>query len=111
MKYDVFLSGPMSDVEDYNRPAFNEAAGILRSMGLTVFNPAEIPDGGIIRSRSFYTRQCYQALLESKALVSLPRWASTSTGGSYRERKLAELDLEIPVFNLAAFLRKSALSE
>lgn len=106
MKYDCFLSGPMSDIEDYNRPAFNEAARELRAMGLKVFNPAEIQDGGAIRSRSFYTRQCYAALLESKALVSLPRWASTSTGGSYRERKVAELDLEIPVFNFVAFVKR-----
>ena len=104
MKYQVYLSGPMSDLPDYNRPAFNEAAALLRSMGLTVFNPAEITDGN--HERSYYMRLCFAALLDSDCLVSLSRWASTSTGGSYRQRKVAELDLEIPVYNLSTFLRE-----
>ena len=106
MKYDVFLSGPMSGIDDYNRPAFNEAAAQIRALGLTVFNPAEINDGGNLRERAFYMRACFSALLESASLVSLPRWASTDTGGSYRERKVAELDLNLPCWNLAAFLRE-----
>lgn len=42
----LYVSGPMSGIEDSNYPAFNEAAEELRDVGYTVLNPAEInPDG------------------------------------------------------------------
>jgi hypothetical protein len=45
----LYLSGPMSGYPDYNRAAFEEAAGTLRSLGHEVVSPAEedhgIPDG------------------------------------------------------------------
>lgn len=37
----LFLSGPMTGIEDYNRQEFDRVAGILRGMGHKVFNPAE----------------------------------------------------------------------
>lgn len=36
----VFISGPMTGYEDYNRPAFMEAEEKLRKAGFSVFNPA-----------------------------------------------------------------------
>lgn len=36
----VYLSGPMTGIKDWNRPAFMEAATFLRNQGATVFNPA-----------------------------------------------------------------------
>lgn len=36
----VFISGPMSGIEDYNRPAFLEAEKRLIEAGYSVFNPA-----------------------------------------------------------------------
>lgn len=42
----LYVSGPMSGFPESNYPAFNEAAGLLRGLGYTVLNPAEInPDG------------------------------------------------------------------
>lgn len=38
----LYVSGPMSGIEDSNYPAFNEAALLLRGLGYTVLNPAEI---------------------------------------------------------------------
>lgn len=42
----IYISGPMTDVPDFNRPAFNLAAQALRTAGWAVFNPAEngMPD-------------------------------------------------------------------
>ena len=36
----IFISGPMSGIEDFNRAAFNEAEAELRQMCFDVFNPA-----------------------------------------------------------------------
>ena len=42
----IYISGPMTDVPDFNHPAFNLAAQALRTAGWAVFNPAEngMPD-------------------------------------------------------------------
>lgn len=40
-KTDLYLSGPMTGLPDFNAPAFNDAAQKLRSFGYTVFNPVE----------------------------------------------------------------------
>lgn len=37
----LYLAGPMTGIEHYNFPAFDEAAKALREAGHTVFNPAE----------------------------------------------------------------------
>lgn len=37
----LYLAGPMTGIEHYNFPAFDEAAKQLREAGHTVFNPAE----------------------------------------------------------------------
>lgn len=39
--FTVYLAGPMSGVPNFNFPAFNRAAAILRAEGHSVFNPAE----------------------------------------------------------------------
>ena len=36
----VFISGPMSGYDDYNREAFHEAEKLLKAAGYSVFNPA-----------------------------------------------------------------------
>lgn len=38
----IYISGPMSGIENLNFPAFNAAAERLRGCGLKVINPAEI---------------------------------------------------------------------
>lgn len=40
MKY-AYIAGPMSGHDDFNFPAFFEAADKVRAMGYSVFNPAE----------------------------------------------------------------------
>ena len=42
----IYLSGPMSGLQDQNFPAFHAAAAALRAKGLNVVNPAEIPPAG-----------------------------------------------------------------
>lgn len=51
----VYLAGPMTGLPQYNAPAFNAAALLLRSAGYTVFNPAENIDAPI-KPTSHYMR-------------------------------------------------------
>jgi hypothetical protein len=37
----VYVAGPMRGIPEFNFPAFNTAAALLRSQGHYVFNPAE----------------------------------------------------------------------
>lgn len=37
----LYLAGPMRGIADFNFPAFNSAAAILRNQGFRVFSPAE----------------------------------------------------------------------
>lgn len=41
----VYIAGPMSNIEDANRPAFNLAAEKLSAAGYIVLNPAVLPAG------------------------------------------------------------------
>mgnify|MGYP002523121716 CR=1 FL=1 len=36
----VFISGPMSSIKDYNKPAFDWAQKELEALGYSVFNPS-----------------------------------------------------------------------
>ena len=37
----VYIAGPMTDLPDFNFPAFDRAAELLKSRGLTPLNPAD----------------------------------------------------------------------
>lgn len=46
----IYIAGPMTGIEDYNFPAFNRAAGMLRESGWVVENPA---DHGVVEGASW----------------------------------------------------------
>ncbi|EMD1213045.1 DUF4406 domain-containing protein [Vibrio alginolyticus] len=41
----VYISGPMTGIEQYNHPAFNEVSEDLKAHGYVVLNPATLPLG------------------------------------------------------------------
>ncbi|EBW6363363.1 nucleoside 2-deoxyribosyltransferase [Salmonella enterica subsp. enterica serovar Oranienburg] len=41
----IYIAGPMTGLENFNRDNFNITAVVLKSMGHTVLNPALLPDG------------------------------------------------------------------
>lgn len=41
-KKKVFISGPMSGIKDFNKPAFDKAEEYLTQAGYSVFNPARM---------------------------------------------------------------------
>ena len=71
----VYISGPMTGFEDYNRKAFNAVDTWLRNnIGCTVLNPARHPDG--LRYGE-YMRRAYRDLTMASAVVLLPGWESS----------------------------------
>lgn len=93
-RFHVYLSGPMSGLPDYNRPAFDKAARMLRQEGKTVFNPAEVGERSVIMPRAWYMRRDIEALLKSDELVVLQGWEKSA--GARLEIEIAK-ELELPI--------------
>lgn len=90
----LYVSGPMSShPEDFNFPAFNEAAERLRAEGWEVVNPA---DKGIVDGWEWedYLRYDIKQICDCDAVYMLKGWPSSR--GARLERKVAEsLGLEV----------------
>lgn len=69
----VYLAGPMTGLPDFNFPAFNAEAAILRAQGLTVINPAE---HGIVDGADWgdYLRHDIAGLVSCERIHLLPGW-------------------------------------
>lgn len=109
----IYLSGPMRGYKNFNFPAFDHAAAVLRSQGHSVFNPAEkdrvedpkgktwkSEDGDIVKAeeKGFDRRVAIRADLDyiidhADAIALLPGWEVSK--GANAELWLARfLDLE-----------------
>lgn len=88
------LVGPMSGMEDWNYPLFNEMAKTLRSQGHDVYNPAETFGGDTTYPRRDYMRASIGALLRVEGIVLLPGW-ETSPGAKLELRIALALSLHI----------------
>lgn len=86
--FDVYISGPMTGVDEHNFPAFNAAAKRLREQGLVVFNPAEGFDGNTGLSRATYMWRDFAALLFSRSVYYLQGWKESK--GARSENVVAE---------------------
>jgi hypothetical protein len=90
----MYLSGPMTDVEDFNHALFNSVAEEFRAAGFEVCSPAEFFDGDTTLERKDYMRESIKWLLEADTVVLLPGWMASE--GAKLEAKIAtELDLII----------------
>ncbi len=45
MRVRIYIAGPMTGYENFNREAFHKAEEALKQEGHTVLNPAVLPDG------------------------------------------------------------------
>ena len=93
-KFHIYLSGPMTGLPDYNRPAFAEAADKLRSEGKSVFNPGDIGPTENIMPRAWYMRKDLEALMKSDSVYLLPGWEKSP--GAQLEVEIAK-ELELPI--------------
>ena len=90
----IFISGPMSGLPDFNRPAFMSEAARLRALGYFVFNPGEntAPPSG---EWADWMRLSIRQLTVAQALVALPGWIDSQ--GARLEQVVAQ-ELGLPVF-------------
>lgn len=73
----VYVSGPMRGIDEFNFPAFNEAAKVLRGQGYDVINPAETFDGATDRKWEDYMRVDIESLLQVDEVALLPNWQNS----------------------------------
>lgn len=82
----LYLSGPMTGIEDFNFPVFNATAAKLRAAGYDVVNPAEInPDLEMPWEECM--RADIKALCDCDAIALIPGW--TESKGAHLELHIA----------------------
>lgn len=81
----IYLSGPMSNLPDFNYPTFNAEAARLRALGFHVENPAENPEQPTWEA---YMRQAMRQMLTCDTIALLPGWSNSR--GATLERYVAQ---------------------
>lgn len=61
----IYIAGPMTGRENFNREAFNKEAERLTRHGHTVLNPASLPDGWSNANTWIFVLPCSVALMRS----------------------------------------------
>lgn len=89
----VYVSGPMSNMPDFNFPAFAAAAARLRAQGYEVINPAEHGEVPGMKWAD-YIRKDLKLLADCDAIYLLPGWRQ-SRGARLEHRIAAELGFAI----------------
>ena len=100
----VYISGPMTNVENYNKTAFDQAELSLRAIGLDVVNPHSLSDGvfeafrarGLEPVRSDFMKVDIVELCACDAVYMLPGWEKS--WGAKWERIIAKYIINIPVY-------------
>jgi hypothetical protein len=67
----LYISGPMTGLPDFNRPAFVRAEDDLVARGYNVWSPAWLPPG---HDWEWYMTQCLAALPTCDGVALLPGW-------------------------------------
>lgn len=85
----VFISGPMTGIDNYNRDVFHQEANQLRHFGFTVLNPAIFPDG---LAHHQYLAMTLVMLEQADAIYLLEDWEN-SVGAQAEVIRTRELNL------------------
>lgn len=88
----LYIAGPMTGIEDFNRPAFFAAEAQLRAAGFNVLNPARHQQSGL--SWADYMRIDLVDVLNADGLALLSGWQRSK--GARLEVRVA-MALETPV--------------
>lgn len=81
----VYLSGKMTGEPDLGRALFNKAAKKLEAEGITVINPAMLPEG---LKPEAYMPICLEMMRWADVVAMLPGW--TESQGARLERAFAK---------------------
>jgi hypothetical protein len=95
-----YLSGPMSDIEDHNWPAFEAAAEQLRGLAIKIISPAEIVAGdgnpkGSMPWDYYVKADLVPLVRDCDGIIMLRGWPKSR--GARLEMSIA-LDLLYPVY-------------
>jgi hypothetical protein len=89
-----YLSGPMSNIEHHNFPAFDAACETLRRRGLSILSPHEVAhdhENGVVGSLPWntYLHRDLLEMLQTKCtgIILLPGWSKSN--GAKLELQLA----------------------
>ena len=98
----VYIAGPMRGVEDFNRPAFDDAETLLRDLGHEVVNPCRL--AAILRDKEVtldhlkeITVRDIAALYTCDRIAMLPGWEGSR--GASLERQAARY-VSIPAIKI-----------
>lgn len=100
----LYLSGPMTGLPDFNHPAFDFAAELLRGYGFEVLNPAEQPKRPTWEE---YMRHDIKLLMDATVLIQLAGWKQSR--GALIEAQLA-LALGIEIVPIGVFCERKAVA-
>lgn len=90
----VYIAGPMTGFDNYNRDAFNAKADELTALGYAVLNPAVLPNG---LSQPEYMDICFAMVRVVDMVVFLPGWEkSEGAMAEYHYAKKIKCELVFP---------------
>lgn len=89
----LYIAGPMTGYDDYNRPAFHQAAAQLRAAGYHVISPAETPQPAAHAEWADWTRASLKRMLDADAVALLPGWQA-SRGANLEVHVAAKLGMD-----------------
>jgi hypothetical protein len=67
----VYVSGPMSGIQDFNRPAFWLMEHVLKRRGCSILSPAHYEGE---HSYEWYMREDFEKVLDATTMVMLQGW-------------------------------------
>lgn len=99
----LYIAGPMSNLPDFNYPAFFKAADDLRAAGHEPINPAREREGIEYQGATWldYMRHSLRDIADADGIAVLPGW--NDSRGARIEIGLAEA-LDLPVRAVEAWL-------
>lgn len=91
----TYLSGGMSNLPEFNFPAFHRAAASLRARGIEVVNPAEL-DAADTEPKTWaeYLRRDIKALMDCDCIAMLPGWRD-SKGATLENHIAQQLGMQV----------------
>lgn len=91
----IYISGPITGIPEYNKPAFDSAEKKINEMGLIPISPFRL--GVVSKHKSWqdYMREDIKALMDCDAVYLLPGYEKSK--GAMEEKRIAE-SIGIPVY-------------
>lgn len=103
MEFTLYLAGPISNMPNDNREAFEAAADLLRSKGFKVINPHELHEGATDTSWKGFMQRDIPHLITADAVVTLSGW-QLSKGASLEVDIATRLGIHVAYYELVSKL-------